>query len=163
MNKKHRKVRKLRKRREKLRKLKRRQSSSQTTHLPQTSETSDWETRFRSKYGEAILSVICQTQPLDPKCYSLLFALIAKSLSEGRLNVASGWLIVIGDPQQPPLILEHAWNEFEDGTRLDLSPWNDCPVDRSYVPRSERERVEALIDTRRSAKWHTILDRLMVR
>lgn len=124
MNKKHRKVRKLRKQREKLRKLKRRQPSSQTTYLPKTLETSDWETRFRSKYQEAILSVITQTLPLDPKCYCLQIALIAKSLSEDRLNIVSGWLIVIDDPQQPPLIVEHAWNEFEDGTRLDLSPWN---------------------------------------
>ncbi|MEZ5943918.1 MAG: hypothetical protein R3C18_21180 [Planctomycetaceae bacterium] len=161
MNRHQRKLRKLRKRKSKLRNRERRNTTSQKSSSPKVEVKHDWRSSFLSKYRNAILSVIAQAMPLDPRYYCGQIALIAKKLSEDRLNVASGWLLMIDDPQQPPLLLEHAWNECEDGTRIDLSPWDDCPLPRNYVPRNQRERVNALVSTPQSEEWHARLDALL--
>jgi len=161
MNRHQRKQRKLRKRQEKLRKREHRNTKSQKAASPQLAESYDWRINFQSKYRAAILSVIAQAMPLDPRYYCGQMELIAKNLSSDRLTVVSGWLLMIDDPQRPPLLLEHAWNECEDGIRIDLSPWDDCPLPRSYVPRSQRERVNALVDTPQSEEWHARLDALL--
>lgn len=160
MNRHQRKLRKLRKRQAKLRNRET-LNTSQRAASPEAAANLDWRISFQSKYRAAILSVIDQAMPLDSRNYCGQIAVIAKKLSDDRLTVASGWLLMIDDPQQPPLLLEHAWNECEDGTRIDLSPWNDCPLPRSYVPRSQRERVNALVDIPQSEEWHAQIDALI--
>lgn len=161
MSRHQRKLRKLRKRQAKLRNRERRNTTPQNAPSPKVAAKNDWRTSFLSKYRAAILSVIAQAMPLDPRYYCGQIALIAKKLSDDRLTVVSGWLLLIDDPQQPPLLLEHAWNECEDGTRIDLSPWDDSPLPRYYVPRSQRERVNALVNTPQSEEWHAGLDALL--
>ncbi|MDA9856584.1 hypothetical protein N9D23_00565 [Rubripirellula sp.] len=96
-----------------------------------------WKIHFKRKYQQEIWKTIEQQRGVPAEKCCVYIAYLAERLSEGRLTVNSGVLVVDDQgPDADPLGCAHCWNEL-DGERIDLSPWGECRFPKRYLTQED--------------------------
>ncbi len=92
---------------------------------------------FHEKYANSIQRVTEAAIGQDGNLLCLQMSAIASNLSNQKLKLVSGFLIV-DEGNENPLVLTHIWNQDKFGNQFDFSPWSDCQTIEHYVTRDQR-------------------------
>lgn len=92
---------------------------------------------FHEKYANSIQRVTEAAIGQDGRLLCLQMSAIASELSNQKLKMVAGFLVV-DEGNENPLVLTHIWNQDKFGNRYDFSPWSDCNTIEHYVTRDQR-------------------------